>query len=224
MGPRVPQRPRLQLLRQHRLPRPDRRVRGPGHHRPGEAPHLGEGAGAGHQGPGADRGHDPAARGGRREGGRRRDDAVRGHALRLDQLMAKYRFLAYDASGNRVSAMMEAGSPEGVKQLLWADGLFIVNIRATRVTMPRLEDMFPSLIKVRRTELILFSRQLATFIQVGVPMLEGLAVLRDQAASRVMKKALTEIITDITTGASLSHAMSKLPKVFPPLYVPMLRT
>ena len=79
-----------------------------------------------------------------------------------------------------------------------------------RVTMPRLEEMFPSLIKVRRTELILFSRQLATFIQVGVPMLEGLAVLRDQASSRLMKKALTEIITDVTTGASLSHAMSKL--------------
>ena len=138
--------------------------------------------------------------------------------------MAKYRFLAYDASGNRVSAMMEAPSPDGVKQLLWADGLFIVNIRARRWTMPPLDELFPSLIKVRRAELILFSRQLATFVQVGVPMLEGLAVLRDQAASQVMRKALTEIITDVTTGASLSVAMSKLPRVFPTLYVQMIRT
>jgi type IV pilus assembly protein PilC len=138
--------------------------------------------------------------------------------------MAKYRFLAYDAAGNRVSAMMEAASPDGVKQLLWADGLFIVNIRARRLTLPRMEELFPSLIKVKRTELILFSRQLATFVQVGVSMLEGLAVLRDQASSRVMKKALTEIITDITTGASLSLAMSKLPRVFPSLYVQMIRT
>src|SRR5947208_2088700 len=138
--------------------------------------------------------------------------------------MAKYRFLAYDASGNRVSAMMEAPSPDGVKQLLWADGLFIVSIRARRFTMPPVEELFPSLIRVRRTELILFSRQLATFVQVGVPMLEGLAVLRDQAASRLMRKALSEIITDVTTGSSLSHAMSKLPRVFPTLYVQMIRT
>jgi type IV pilus assembly protein PilC len=139
--------------------------------------------------------------------------------------VAKYRFLAYDASGNRVSAMMEATSPENVKQLLWADGLFIVNIRPRRLfSIPPLEELFPSLIKVRRTELILFSRQLATFVQVGVPMLEGLAVLRDQAASRLMKKALTDIISDITTGLSLSGAMSRLPTVFPPLYVQMIRT
>jgi type IV pilus assembly protein PilC len=138
--------------------------------------------------------------------------------------MAKYRFLAYDASGNRVSAMMEAGSPDGVKQLLWADGLFIVNIRARRITMPPLEELFPSLIKVRRAELILFSRQLATFVQVGVPILEALAVLREQASTRLMRKALTEIITDITTGSSLSHAMSKLPRIFPDLYVQMVRT
>jgi type IV pilus assembly protein PilC len=138
--------------------------------------------------------------------------------------MPKYRFLAYDAAGNRVSAMMEAASPDGVKQLLWADGLFIVNIRARRLSIPPLEELFPSLIKVRRSELILFSRQLATFVQVGVPMLEGLAVLRDQAASRLMRKALTEIISDITTGLSLSGAMSKLPTVFPSLYVQMIRT
>ena len=138
--------------------------------------------------------------------------------------MPKYRFLAYDAAGNRVSSMMEANSPDGVKQLLWADGLFIVNIRARRFSFPPLEELFPSLIKVRRAELILFSRQLATFVQVGVPMLEGLAVLRDQAASRLMKKSLTEIISDITTGASLSGAMSKLPTVFPLLYVQMIRT
>src|SRR2546421_7888299 len=141
--------------------------------------------------------------------------------------MAKYRFLAYDGAGNRVSAMMEAASPDGVKQLLWADGLFIVNIRARRLslpTIPPLEELFPTLIKVRRAELILFSRQLATFVQVGVPMLEGLAVLRDQATSRLMRKALTGIITDITTGSSLAGAMSKLPTVFPGLYVQMIRT
>ncbi|MBO0701800.1 MAG: type II secretion system F family protein, partial [Candidatus Dormibacteraeota bacterium] len=121
--------------------------------------------------------------------------------------MGQYRFLAYDAAGNRVASVMDAPSPEGVKQRLWADGLFIVDIHPRRIVIPQLEDLFPTFLKVRRSELILFSRQLATFVRVGVPLLDGLGVLRDQASSRMMRKALTEVIKDVTTGSSLSVAM-----------------
>src|SRR5438874_3995085 len=140
--------------------------------------------------------------------------------------MAKYRFLAYDAAGNRVTSVLEAAPPDSVKQRLWADGLFIVNIRThrlARMALPRLDEIFPSFVKVRRSELILFSRQLATFVRVGVPILDALAVLRDQATTRLMRKAVGEIIPDSPTGLSLSGAMSKQPNVFPPLYVEMIR-
>jgi type IV pilus assembly protein PilC len=137
--------------------------------------------------------------------------------------MARYRFLAYDVAGNPVRSVIEAGSSDSVKQRLWADGLLIVNIRQRRLALPRMDELFPSFVKVRRSELILFSRQLATFVRVGVPMLDGLAVLRDEAASRLMKKALGEVINDVTTGSLLSAAMAKVSAVFPPLYVEMIR-
>src|SRR5947208_12881310 len=136
--------------------------------------------------------------------------------------MARYRFLAYDTAGNQVTSVVEATSADTVKQRLWADGLFIVHIRPhrlDRVALPRLDQLFPSFVKVRRSELILFSRQLATFVRVGVPILDGLAVLRDQSTPRLMKKAVGDIIRDITTGLPLSGATSNLPNVYPPLYI-----
>lgn len=135
--------------------------------------------------------------------------------------MSKFKCFAYHPSGQRVSQVVAAASPDQVKQLLWAEGLHIVDIRKD-FSVPSMEEMFPTFIRVRRSEVILFTRQLATFVKVGMPMLEGLGVLRDQATSGLMRKALTEMITDLTTGSSLSAAMGKFPRIFSRLYVDMI--
>jgi type IV pilus assembly protein PilC len=137
--------------------------------------------------------------------------------------MATYRYVAYDSAGRRLSRAVAAQSDEQVKQMLWAQGLHIVDI-STRLRMPALEDLFPSFVRVRRSEVILFTRQLATFVRVGMPIVEGLSVLRDQAGSALMKRALTEMILDLGTGASLSAAMARFPRIFPALYVDMIRS
>src|SRR5438105_3031912 len=136
--------------------------------------------------------------------------------------MATYRYVAYDAAGRRLSRAIDAQSIERVKQVLWEQGLHIVDIRA-RLRPPSLEELFPTFVRVRRTEVILFTRQLATFVRVGMPIIEGMAVLRDQAGSHLMKRALTEMITDLGAGASLSAAMAKFPRIFSSLYVDMIR-
>lgn len=138
--------------------------------------------------------------------------------------MGTFRYLAYDGAGNRTAGVMEAAGADHVKHLLWADGLFIVDIRDRTLALPHLDEIFPSLVRVRRSELILFTRQLATFVRVGVPILEGLAVLREQASSRIMRRTLNEVIRDVTTGSPLSSALAKFPKVFPGLYVELVRT
>ena len=137
--------------------------------------------------------------------------------------MASYRYIAYDSAGHRQSRTVSAQSPAQVKALLWDQDLVIVDIRA-RLRMPTLEELFPSVIRVRRPEVILFTRQLATFVHVGMPMMEGLAVLRDQATSGPMRKALDEMIHDLGAGASLSAAMAKFPRIFSRLYVDMIRS
>ncbi len=137
--------------------------------------------------------------------------------------MGEFRYVAYDASGTRVSRIASAESAEHMKHLLWEQGLHIVDIRERR---PRrtLHDLFPTFLRVKRAEVILFTRQLATFVKVGMPMLEGIAVLRDQASSPLLRRALAQIIQDIRAGTALSSALGRHPHIFNGLYVDMVRS
>jgi len=137
--------------------------------------------------------------------------------------VATYHYVAYDAAGRRLSRAVVAQSAEQVKHMLWEQGLHIVAIRA-RLRRPELEELFPSFVRVRRSEVILFTRQLATFVRVGMPIVDGLGVLRDQATSSLMKRAVSEMVADLGTGAALSAAMARLPRIFPALYVDMIRS
>jgi type IV pilus assembly protein PilC len=138
--------------------------------------------------------------------------------------MNRYRYLAYETAGRRVVRSVQASSVEDVKQIAWAEGLHIVDIRRPRLSVPSLEEAFPTFIHVRRSEVILFTKQLATFVRVGVPIMDGLAVLREQAGSALMRKALGEMITDLGTGSSLSDALGRFPNIFSGLYVEMIRS
>lgn len=135
--------------------------------------------------------------------------------------MAQFRYVAYDRQGSRVARVAPAESFEQMKRALWDQGLHIVDIRE-RKPRPALADLFPTFIRVPRAELILFTRQLATFVKVGMPMLDGLAVLRDQAGSSLLKRALSEVIRDIRAGSQLSAALGRHPRIFNRLYVDMI--
>lgn len=137
--------------------------------------------------------------------------------------MASYRYVVYDSAGRRLTRAVSAQSSEQVKRMLWDQGLHVVDIRG-RLQLPSLEELFPSFVRVRTGELIVFTRQLATFARAGIAIVEGLAVLRDEAASGLMKRALTEMIADLGAGASLSAALGRFPRIFPPLYVDLIRS
>lgn len=138
--------------------------------------------------------------------------------------MGKYRYLAYDSAGRRLSSTVAAASYEQVRDMLWADGLHIVDIRSRQLRLPRPEELFPTFIKVPRSEVILFTRQLATFVRVGIPILDGLATLRDQASSAQLRRALGQMLADLGTGNPLSTALSRHPRIFSRLYVDMVRS
>jgi type IV pilus assembly protein PilC len=138
--------------------------------------------------------------------------------------MQHFRYLAYNAAGGRVSDSMPALSPDEVKRKLWSEGLYVVKIERARWTMPTVEEMFPTFVRVKRSEVILFTKQLATFVRVGIPMMEGLNVLREQASSAIMQKALGDISAQLAAGVALSDAMSKFPAIFSNLYVDMIRS
>jgi type IV pilus assembly protein PilC len=85
-----------------------------------------------------------------------------------------------------------------------------------------LERNVPALYGVKKVELIVLTRQLATFIRAGIPILDGIRVVREQASSGFLRRTLTDIIELVEKGEPLSAALAAHPKVFSDLYVDLV--
>jgi len=76
--------------------------------------------------------------------------------------------------------------------------------------------------KVSLTELVIFTRQLATMIDAGLAMVQSLQALAEQTTSKVMRDVIRDICTRVESGDSFSEALNKHQKVFSRLYVAMV--
>ncbi len=81
----------------------------------------------------------------------------------------------------------------------------------------------PTFFGVSTSDLVLFSRQLATFLKVGVPITDAISLLRSGTRSGAFKAALDDVNDDLDEGESFSIAISHHPHIFNPLYIDMVR-
>jgi type IV pilus assembly protein PilC len=86
------------------------------------------------------------------------------------------------------------------------------------VRLPSLAEAIPSLFGVKRRDVINFSRDLATMLNAGLPMLRSLDILYRQTKRRAMRQVLRTIIQDLEKGNTFSEACTKHPGAFPPLF------
>jgi len=133
-----------------------------------------------------------------------------------------YAYKAYTERGQKREGVIEAGGTSAAEQALWLEGLKIVQLNpaAPKKTMA---DYFPSLYQISRQDLILFTRQLATFVGAGVAMTRALTVIAEETASPLFKRVILTILDDLERGQNLSDSLVKHPKVFPSLYVDLIR-
>ena len=117
---------------------------------------------------------------------------------------------------------IDAEGTSAAEQALWLEGLKIVELNPAppRKTMA---DYFPSLYQISRADIILFTRQLATFVGAGVPMSRALGTIAQETASPLFKRVILAVLDDLERGQNLSEALVKHPKVFPTLYVDLVR-
>jgi type IV pilus assembly protein PilC len=131
-----------------------------------------------------------------------------------------YRYVAFTPSGEQAKGLVDAGSEGAAEQVLWERGYRIVTLRATR-SLPRLDELFPTLFSVKRREIITLSRQMATLIESGIAVMPALELLRRQAG-RSLGRVLGDVIDAVKQGSALSDALQKHPQVFPPIYSRMI--
>jgi type IV pilus assembly protein PilC len=75
----------------------------------------------------------------------------------------------------------------------------------------------------KKDEIVIFTRQLATMIAAGIPMLECLEILREQATSKQFALLLDLVVGDVRAGQDLSSTLAKHPRAFTDVYVSMIR-
>lgn len=136
--------------------------------------------------------------------------------------MSTYAFRAVDLAGTPSRGELEAVSKSQVSEQLRQRGLIVLDVAEKRgpVKVDAFMDRFR---KVPMRELSVFSRQFATLIGSGMPMLRSLYTLEDQTEDEKIKEAVIGLRGDVEAGSSVTDAMERHPVVFSPLYRSMVR-
>ena len=137
--------------------------------------------------------------------------------------MAKFVFRAYSPRGTLEERVVTGDTAALINRDLIERGYRVVALRPAKSGWRWLYRQMPTFFRVKASDIVLFSRQLATFLRVGVPITDAIKLLRDGTKSGPFKAALDDINDDLDDGESFSVAVAHHPTVFNQLYVDMVR-
>ena len=142
--------------------------------------------------------------------------------------MPEYTYEALDKGGKQVRGVIDASSEEVIVEKLRNMGYYPLNVvinksKAGQVDVLALPGLRIIFHRVKLKHVMTFTRQLATLIDAGLPILRSLHILQEQVESAIFKEKIRQISKDIESGGTLSEALAKHPKVFDGLYVNMVR-
>lgn len=155
--------------------------------------------------------------------------------------MPKFRFVALDAQGKETEGVLDAESQTRAISLIKDKGYFptsVTEIGGTTVKAERQkaetgglqrEIKLPAFMsdflagKVKTKQIMVLTRQLATLLDAGVPLLRGLQILIRQEAHPTLRKALGSIGESIEGGSTFAEALAQHPRIFAFFYINMVR-
>jgi type IV pilus assembly protein PilC len=134
--------------------------------------------------------------------------------------MPYYNWKGKNSYGEKRKGVIEAPNIEAAR----------VHLKKIRVTPTKLKekpkDLFENVAffqpKVTGKDVVIFTRQLSTMIDAGLPLVQGLEILGNQQENPTFKKILTQVRNDVETGTTFADALKKHPKVFDSLFCNMV--
>src|ERR1019366_5208586 len=135
--------------------------------------------------------------------------------------MQLFDYTAINPDGSEIKGMMEAADSEAVWHAIAVRGLRPTAVKV-RSRAP-LRGFLDGLTKVKLQEIVVFCRQLSTFVRVGVPLTSALETIAEGATSKRMRQACVSMVADLERGGLLSAAIARHPQVFPPVLADLLR-
>jgi general secretion pathway protein F len=141
--------------------------------------------------------------------------------------MPVYEYIALDVGGRRRKGVVDAGSISAARQKLRDTDVFPVDLAEVSDQKREEEAAGRGGIQIFRRvglrELALMTRQLATLLGAGLPLVPSLSALISHIRHPLLKTTLVQIREEVSEGTSLTQSLSHFPEIFPPFYINMVR-
>ena len=135
--------------------------------------------------------------------------------------MALYRYSAKDENGKKFIGEVEAIDERAVIVTLQKQGLVPINVKKKQQGRTSLRGLIPG-IGISSSEIVDFTRQLATMVSAGLPLTDSIVILEKQAKNQNFARIIGEILADVEGGSSLSQSLARHPKVFDVIYIKLV--
>ncbi len=134
--------------------------------------------------------------------------------------MPSFVYEAVNKKGKSIRGMLWAQNKQKAILELRNGGLMVKSLEEKQKSVLDLEIRLGS--SISKKEFVVFCRQFATLIRSGIQIDQALRLLANQTKSRLMKRALSEVLDHLRAGLQLSDALAKRPKDFPSMFVNMV--
>jgi len=134
--------------------------------------------------------------------------------------MPRFAYAAIDTSGATVEGVHKADTVGDARSALIAQNLYPIKIEEKRGAL----SFELTQEKVKKKELMHFTRQLAVFVKAGIPITEALEIIGDETSDVALRRCLSNMLEDLRNGGTLSDAARKHPEAFPIYYMGILQS
>jgi type IV pilus assembly protein PilC len=132
--------------------------------------------------------------------------------------MPRFAYAAIDANGTSVEGVTKADTLGEARSHLLDQSLYPVKIEEKRGAM----SFELTKEKVKKKELMHFTRQLAVFVKAGIPITEAMEIIGDETPDVALQRTISHMVEDLRNGGTLSGAAGKHPEAFPKYYIGIL--
>jgi len=140
--------------------------------------------------------------------------------------MSVYEYVALDEKGRERKGFVDATGAQAARQMRRERGIYPVDIapaREKKESALAVATDLPLGRNVSPADVAVFTRQLATLLGAGIPLVPSFGVLLTQTKNPVLTKILAQVRSDINEGKSLTASLEAFPRVFPPFYINMVK-
>jgi general secretion pathway protein F len=128
-------------------------------------------------------------------------------------------------TGKPVKGYRDAENPRALRALLRREGVMLTSAQEEAEQKKKTKreiDLLAPLRRITTADVAIMTRQLATLVRAGIPLVDSLSALTEQVEKEQLVRVLTAVRENIKEGTAFSKSLAMHPKVFPPLYVTMV--